>query len=67
MLQKELGVTSIVVTHDMPSAFKIADRIAMLSRGKIVFTGTVDEVHNTNHPMVRQFIEGNSQGPLGAF
>jgi len=67
MLQKELGVTSIVVTHDMPSAFKIADRIAMLSRGKIVFSGTVDEVHNTNHPMVRQFIEGNSQGPLGAF
>ena len=65
--QKELGVTSIVVTHDMPSAFKIADRIAMLSRGKIVFTGTVDEVRNTDHPMVRQFIEGNSQGPLGAF
>jgi phospholipid/cholesterol/gamma-HCH transport system ATP-binding protein len=66
-LQKELGVTSIVVTHDMPSAFKIADRMAMLSRGKIVFTGTVDEVRSTDHPMVRQFIEGNSQGPLGAF
>lgn len=66
-LQKELGVTSIVVTHDMPSAFKIADRMAMLSRGRIVFTGTVDEVRTTTHPMVRQFIEGNSQGPLGAF
>jgi phospholipid/cholesterol/gamma-HCH transport system ATP-binding protein len=66
-LQRELGVTSIVVTHDMPSAFKIADRMAMLSRGKIVFTGTVEEVRNTDHPMVRQFIEGNSQGPLGAF
>ena len=66
-LQKELGVTSIVVTHDMPSAFKIADRMAMLSRGKIVFSGTVDEVRQTDHPMVRQFIEGNSQGPLGAF
>ena len=66
-LQKELGVTSIVVTHDMPSAFKIADRMAMLSQGKIVFTGTVDEVRTTDHPMVRQFIEGNSQGPLGAF
>ena len=66
-LQKELGVTSIVVTHDMASAFKVADRMAMLSRGKIVFTGTVDEVRNTDHPMVRQFIEGNSQGPLGAF
>jgi phospholipid/cholesterol/gamma-HCH transport system ATP-binding protein len=66
-LQEELGVTSIVVTHDMPSAFKIADRMAMLSKGKIVFTGTVDEVRSTDHPMVRQFIEGNSQGPLGAF
>jgi len=66
-LQKELGVTSIVVTHDMASAFKVADRMAMLSRGKIVFTGTVDEVRSTDHPMVRQFIEGNSQGPLGAF
>lgn len=66
-LQRELGVTSIVVTHDMPSAFKIADRIAMLSDGKIVYTGTVDEVRGTDHPMVRQFIEGNAQGPLGAF
>jgi phospholipid/cholesterol/gamma-HCH transport system ATP-binding protein len=66
-LQKELGVTSIVVTHDMPSAFKVADRIAMLSRGKIVYTGTVDEVRHSDHPMVRQFIEGSSHGPLGAF
>lgn len=66
-LQKELGVTSIVVTHDMASAFKVADRMAMLSRGKIVFTGTVDQVRTTDHPMVRQFIEGNSQGPLGSF
>jgi phospholipid/cholesterol/gamma-HCH transport system ATP-binding protein len=66
-LQKSLGVTSVVVTHDMASAFKIADRIAMLSRGRIVYTGTVDEVKNTDHPMVRQFIEGNAHGPLGAF
>jgi phospholipid/cholesterol/gamma-HCH transport system ATP-binding protein len=66
-LQRELGVTSIVVTHDMASAFKVADRMAMLSRGKIVFTGTVDQVRTTDHPMVRQFIEGNSQGPLGSF
>ncbi len=65
--KQELGVTSIVVTHDMPSAFKIADRIAMLNGGKIVFTGTVDEVRSTDHPMVRQFIEGSSQGPLETF
>ncbi len=65
--QKELGVTSIVVTHDMPSAFKIADRMAMLSRGKIVFSGTVDEVRRTDHPMVRQFIGGRAEGPFAAF
>jgi phospholipid/cholesterol/gamma-HCH transport system ATP-binding protein len=51
----------------MASAFKVADRVAMLSGGKIVFTGTVDQVKSTDHPMVRQFIEGNSQGPLGSF
>lgn len=66
-LQQELGVTSVVVTHDMPSAFKIADRIAMLNEGKIVFSGTVDEVKNTDHPMVRQFIDGSATGPLGMF
>jgi phospholipid/cholesterol/gamma-HCH transport system ATP-binding protein len=66
-LQQELGVTSIVVTHDMASAFKVADRMAMLSRGQIVFAGTVDQVRTTDHPMVRQFIEGNSHGPLGSF
>lgn len=66
-LQRELRVTSIVVTHDMHSAFKVADRIAMLRAGKIVFVGTVDEVKTTDHPMVRQFIEGSAQGPLGAF
>ncbi len=65
--KQELGVTSVVVTHDLPSAFKIADRIAMLNGGKIVFTGTVEEVQNTDHPMVRQFIEGNSRGPLETF
>ncbi len=65
--KEELGVTSIVVTHDMPSAFKIADRIAMLYKGKFVFTGTVDEVRNTKHPMMRQFITGSSQGPLETF
>ena len=65
--KQELGVTSVVVTHDMPSAFKIADRIAMLNGGKIVFTGTVDEIRSTDHPMMKQFIEGNSQGPLETF
>lgn len=66
-LQRELGVTSIVVTHDMPSAFKVGDRIAMLSKGRIVFTGSVEEVQQTDHPLVRQFIEGRADGPLGVF
>jgi phospholipid/cholesterol/gamma-HCH transport system ATP-binding protein len=66
-LQQELHVTSVAVTHDMASAFKIADRVAMLSRGRIIYAGSVDEIRNTDHPMVRQFIEGSAHGPLGLF
>ena len=66
-LQQELHVTSVVVTHDMASAFKIANRVAMLSRGRIIYAGSVDEIRNTDHPMVRQFIEGSAHGPLGLF
>jgi phospholipid/cholesterol/gamma-HCH transport system ATP-binding protein len=66
-LQAELNVTSIVVTHDMASAFKIADRVAMLSGGRIIFAENADEVRNTDHPVVRQFIEGSAQGPLSVF
>jgi phospholipid/cholesterol/gamma-HCH transport system ATP-binding protein len=63
-LQKRLGVTSIVVTHDMTSAYKVGDRLAMLNEGKIVFTGTPDEARGTRDPLVRQFIEGSSEGPI---
>ena len=66
-LQAELNVTSIVVTHDMASAFKIADRIAMLSGGRIIYADSVDHVKHTSHPVVRQFIEGSAQGPLSVF
>ncbi len=66
-LQDELGVTSIVVTHDMASAFKVADRMAMLSEGRIIYAGTVDHVRRTGHPVIRQFIEGSAQGPLSVF
>lgn len=66
-LQRELKVTSIAVTHDMASAFKIGDRIAMLHEGKIVWIGPAAEARDTDHPLVRQFIEGSSQGPLGSF
>lgn len=65
-LQERLGVTSVVVTHDMQSAFKVADRIAMLHDGRVVFTGTPDEARGTADPLVRQFIEGSSEGPIRA-
>ncbi len=62
-LQSKLSITSIAVTHDMKSAYKIADRIAMLHRGKISFTGTPDETRNTRDPVLRQFIEGKWKRP----
>lgn len=65
-LRNTLSITSIAVTHDMVSAYKIADRIAMLYDGKIIFVGTPDETKNTDHPVVRQFIEGSAQGPIPA-
>jgi phospholipid/cholesterol/gamma-HCH transport system ATP-binding protein len=65
-LQRRLGVTSVVVTHDMTSAYKVADRMAMLHEGRVVFTGTPDETRRTTHPLVRQFVEGSSSGPIGA-
>ena len=63
-MQKRMGVTSVVVTHDIPSAYKIGDRIAMLHQGRIVFEGSPDETRGTQDPMVRQFIEGSSRGPI---
>src|SRR5262249_35289497 len=63
-LQKKLGVTSVVVTHDMTSAYKISNRMAMLYQGKIVAVGTPDQIRHTSNPLVKQFITGSSQGPI---
>lgn len=63
-LQKRLKVTSVVVTHDMKSAFKISDRIAMLYEGRIVAVGTSDQIKHTTDPLVKQFITGSSEGPI---
>ena len=63
-LQKELKITSIAVTHDMVSAYKISNRIAMLYDGKIEEIGTPDEIRNSKNPVVRQFIVGSSKGPI---
>jgi phospholipid/cholesterol/gamma-HCH transport system ATP-binding protein len=57
-LQRELGETTVVVTHDMKSAYKIADRIIMLHQGKIVADGDADHIRNHPHPRVQQFIHG---------
>lgn len=63
-LQKSLKVTSVVVTHDMKSAYKISNRIAMLYQGKIVAVGTPDQIRGTTDPLVKQFITGSSEGPI---
>lgn len=63
-MQKRLGVTSVVVTHDLDSAFKVGDRFAMLHQGKIVFVGNEAETRSGSNPMVKQFIEGSSVGPI---
>jgi len=57
-LQRELGVTTVVVTHDMTSAYKIADRIIMLHNGKIIADGDAEHIRNHPHPVVQQFITG---------
>jgi phospholipid/cholesterol/gamma-HCH transport system ATP-binding protein len=61
---QQLGVTSIVVTHDMTSAYKVGHRFSMLHQGRVIFTGTTEEVRNTTHPIVKQFIEGRADGPI---
>jgi len=63
-LQERLGITSIAVTHDMRSAYHIADRIAMLHEGRIHAIGTPTEIQASADPAVRQFIEGSAEGPL---
>jgi phospholipid/cholesterol/gamma-HCH transport system ATP-binding protein len=59
-LQRELKVTSIVVTHDMHSAFKVGDRIVMLHEGKVIFDGTPDEIRESDHPIVKPFVVGEA-------
>jgi phospholipid/cholesterol/gamma-HCH transport system ATP-binding protein len=57
-LERELGVTTVVVTHDMKSAYKVADRIIMLHHGKVIADGSADYIRNHPHPVVQQFING---------
>lgn len=63
-LQEKLKITSVAVTHDMVSAYKIANRIAMMYEGKIIQLGTPEEIRNSQNPVVRQFITGSATGPI---
>jgi phospholipid/cholesterol/gamma-HCH transport system ATP-binding protein len=60
-MDEELGVTSVVVTHDMTSAYRVADRIAMLHDGRIRFVGTPQAIQATDDPIVKGFIEGRPE------
>ncbi|SYZ73805.1 Uncharacterized ABC transporter ATP-binding protein HI_1087 [Candidatus Zixiibacteriota bacterium] len=63
-LREKLDVTSIAVTHDMTSAYKIADRIIMLYEGRVEFEGTPEQVKHSSNDIVDQFINGRSTGPI---
>lgn len=65
-MQQEFNVTSLVVTHDMKSALYVGDRIGMLYDGRLVQTGTPEEIRNTANPIVFQFINGELEGPIKA-
>jgi phospholipid/cholesterol/gamma-HCH transport system ATP-binding protein len=64
LLQREMKVTSVVITHDMVSASKVADRIAMLYEGRIVALGTPAEIRDSANAVVQQFIHGRAEGPI---
>jgi phospholipid/cholesterol/gamma-HCH transport system ATP-binding protein len=63
-LKKKLNTTFIIVTHDIKSAKYVSDRIGMLYDGKMIFIGTPGDLEKTDNPYVRQFIEGNCEGPI---
>jgi phospholipid/cholesterol/gamma-HCH transport system ATP-binding protein len=63
-MRERLNVTSIAITHDIKSAYKIADTIAMLYNGIIVSKGSPSEIQNSSNAVVRQFIEGRADGPI---
>ncbi len=63
-LQSKLGTTAVVVTHDMKSAYKISNRIAMLYEGKIIEVNTPNNIQNSDNPVVKQFVTGSAEGPI---
>ena len=63
-LGEKTNTTSVIVTHEMDSAFRIATRMAMLYQGKIIENGTADEFRNSTNPVVHQFVTGTTEGPI---
>ncbi len=61
---RELGATALSITHDMASARKIADRIAMLYEGEIIWAGPTEKIDDSGNPYVDQFIHGRAEGPI---
>jgi phospholipid/cholesterol/gamma-HCH transport system ATP-binding protein len=61
---RDLGATAISITHDMASVHKIADRVAMIYKGRIIWTGSKDEMDHSGNPYVDQFIRGRAEGPI---
>jgi phospholipid/cholesterol/gamma-HCH transport system ATP-binding protein len=64
MMREEMEVTSVVITHDMRSTYKVADRIAMLYKGEIIEIGTPEEIKRSENQVVQQFIHGRAEGPI---
>ena len=64
MMKRDMNVSTIVITHDIVSAYKVADRIAMLYEGKIVEAAAPEEIRNSKNPVIQQFIHGRAKGPI---
>lgn len=64
LLKKQMEVTSVVITHDMRSSYKIADRVAMLYQGRIIKVGTPEEIRKSEDMVIQQFIQGKANGPI---
>jgi phospholipid/cholesterol/gamma-HCH transport system ATP-binding protein len=63
-LNDAMGLTSIIVSHDLEETFHIADKVIILANGKIVAQGTPDEVRNSDDPLVHQFVHAEPEGPV---
>lgn len=65
--QRSLQTTYILITHDIPFTYKIADKIAMLHEGRIIEQGSVEDMKKNQNPVVRQFLEGRAEGPIKVY